>query len=66
MKADTVTVAIQVLGKLRGTLDVAPGTSQAELEAQATQLTSVAKFLEGKQIVKIVYVPNKILNYVVK
>ena len=66
VKADTVTVAIQVLGKLRGTLDVAPGTSQAELEAQATQLTSVAKFLEGKQIVKIVYVPNKILNYVVK
>ena len=66
VKSDVVTVAVQVLGKLRGTLEVQPGTSQAILEEQAKALESVAKFLEGKQIAKVIYVQNKILNFVVK
>ncbi len=66
VKVERVTVAVQVLGKLRGTLDVEPGASQAELEVLALKLDTVAKFLAGKQIVKIIHVPNKILNYVVK
>jgi leucyl-tRNA synthetase len=66
VKAEFVTVAVQVLGKLRGTLDVEPGSAQAGLEDQAKKLESVAKFLEGKEIVKVIYVQNKILNFVVK
>jgi leucyl-tRNA synthetase len=66
VKASSVTVAIQVLGKLRGTLEVEPGTGQAVLEQQAKALESVSRFLEGKEIVKVVYVQNKILNFVVK
>ena len=66
VKSDTVTVAVQVLGKLRGTLDVAPGTSQVVLEDLAKKLETVAKFIEGKEMVKVIYVPNKILNFVVK
>jgi leucyl-tRNA synthetase len=66
VKSDVVTVAVQVLGKLRGTLEVQPGTAQAILEEQAKALESVAKFLEGKQIAKVIYVQNKILNFVVK
>ena len=66
VKADSVTIAVQVLGKLRGTLEVAPGTQQAALEEMAKNTESVAKFLEGKQIAKVIYVPNKILNFVVK
>jgi leucyl-tRNA synthetase len=65
-QADSVTVAVQVLGKLRGTLTVPVGMAQAELEAQATQLETVTRFLDGKEIVKVIYVQNKILNYVVK
>ncbi len=66
VKADSVTIAVQVLGKLRGTLVVEPGTQQASLEEMAKNTESVAKFLEGKQIAKVIYVPNKILNFVVK
>jgi leucyl-tRNA synthetase len=61
----TVTVAVQVLGKLRGTLEVEPGASQADLENRARALETVARFLDGKQIIKVVYVKNKILNFVV-
>jgi leucyl-tRNA synthetase len=66
VRAETVTVAIQVLGKLRGTLQVEPGATQAVLEDLAKQQEGVMRFLEGKQIVKVVYVQNKILNFVVK
>jgi leucyl-tRNA synthetase len=66
VKADRVTVAVQVLGKLRGTLEVEPGATQAQLEALAKQTETVTRFLEGKQIVKVIYVQNKILNFVIK
>lgn len=66
VKAETVTVAVQVLGKLRGTLEVEPGASQSVLEDLAKKNESVTRFLEGKQIVKVIYVQNKILNFVVK
>jgi leucyl-tRNA synthetase len=66
VKAEFVTVAVQVLGKLRGTLEVEPGSPQSTLEGMAKKTESVAKFLEGKEIVKVIYVQNKILNFVVK
>ncbi|MBU6152935.1 MAG: leucine--tRNA ligase [Bdellovibrionales bacterium] len=66
VKADTVTIAVQVLGKLRGTLEVEPGTEQPKLEALAKENAAIFRFLEGKQIAKVIYVPNKILNFVVK
>ena len=66
MKADSVTIAVQVLGKLRGTLEVEPGVSQETLEALAKAQEGIAKFLDGKQIVKVIYVPNKILNFVIR
>ncbi len=66
VKADTVTIAVQVLGKLRGTLEVEPGTDQAALESLAKQNQAILRFLEGKQVVKVIHVPNKILNFVVK
>jgi len=66
VKAESVTVAVQVLGKLRGTLEVEPGTDQATLETQARKIEAVIRFIEGKEIVKIVYVKDKILNFVVR
>ncbi len=66
VKADTITIAVQVLGKLRGTLEVEPATTQAVLEDMAKKNEGVARFLDGKQIVKVIYVPGRILNFVVK
>ena len=66
VKAETVTIAVQVLGKLRGTLEVEPGAQQVKLEEMAKKTETVARFLEGKEIVKVIYVQNKILNFVVK
>ena len=62
---DTVTVAVQVNGKLRGTVVVkAEAPEESVLEA-ATKDPTITRFLDGKQIRKKVYVKNRILNLVV-
>ena len=64
-KDDTITVAVQVNGKLRATLEVEPTITQAEVIALAKTDENVAKNLTGT-IVKEIYVPGKIVNFVVK
>lgn len=63
-KDDLITMAIQVMGKTRGTIDVPADISKEDFLAQAK--TKVSKYLEGKQIVKEIYVPGKICNFVAK
>jgi leucyl-tRNA synthetase len=63
--ADSVTIAVQVMGKLRGTLDVAPDSPEAGVLAAAEADANVARALAGRRIVKRVYVPNRIVNFVV-
>jgi leucyl-tRNA synthetase len=63
--AETVTVAVQVMGKLRGTIEVAPNTDEATVLAAAEAEPNVAQLLAGKKIVKRVHVPNRIVNFVV-
>jgi leucyl-tRNA synthetase len=65
-KEDLVTIAIQVMGKTRATIDVAPGTEQTETEALAKQNSTISNQLMGKKIRKVIFVPNKILNFVLK
>lgn len=62
----TTTLAVQVLGKLRGTLNIPLGTEQKEVEDAAKKLDGVVRALEGKSIVKVIFVKDKILNFVVK
>jgi leucyl-tRNA synthetase len=64
-KADEVEVPVQVNGKLRGKLKVAAGAKQDDLVALAKAEPGIAQHLEGKRIVKVVYVPDKLLNLVV-
>jgi leucyl-tRNA synthetase len=64
LKSDTVTVAIQVNGKLRATMQIAPGMDRQEVEARALALEPVARTLEGAQPKKVIYVPNRIVNIV--
>ena len=62
---DTVTVAVQINGKLRGTIEVrAEAPEESVLEA-ATKDPAITRFLDGRQIRKKVYVKNRILNLVV-
>lgn len=62
---DTITMVVQVNGKIRGQMDVAPNSDNDWLKAEAKQLDSVAKFITG-DIVKEIVVPNKLVNIVIK
>jgi leucyl-tRNA synthetase len=63
---DTVNYAVSFNGKARFNMQVANGTDKSEVEKMALAHESAAKWLEGKTIVKIIVVPNKIVNIVVK
>ncbi|UPO79335.1 leucine--tRNA ligase [Parasaccharibacter sp. TMW 2.1888] len=60
-----VTIAVQVLGKLRGTITCAPDEAKETVLAQARAEPNVAKALEGRRVVKEIHVPNRIVNFVV-
>ncbi len=60
-----VELVVQVGGKMRGKLEVAPDAGQDEAVAAAREIENVEKFIKDKTIRKIIYVPNKILNFVV-
>lgn len=66
LKADTQTYAVSFNGKARFTITVAAGTEHADVERLALSNSAATKWLEGKQIVKIIVVPGKIVNVVVK
>ena len=61
---DSLTISVQVNGKLRGTLDVAKTAKQDEILALARALDTVQRNIEGKTIRKEIYVPGKIVNFV--
>ena len=61
-----VEIPVQVMGKLRGRIKVPVAATPDEMRAMAEQSPDVAKFLEGKTIVKVVAVPKRMVNFVVK
>ncbi len=62
---DRLTVAIQVMGKLRATVEMVPGVADEEAFAMAAAEPNVAKLLAGRRLVKRVHVPGRIVNFVV-
>ncbi len=62
---EKVVIAIQVNGKLRGTLEVNHGEGEAEIRARAEAMESVAKFLRQGHVQKVIYVPERTMNFVV-
>jgi leucyl-tRNA synthetase len=66
LERQTVTVVIQVNGKLRERVDVAVGTPDAELVALARGLPKVSAAVDGKTVVREVVVPDRLVNLVVK
>ena len=65
-QADEIEIPIQVNGKLRSRLLTAPDTAKEALEAAALADERAGQFTDGKQIVKVVVVPNRLVNIVVK
>jgi len=63
---EEVKIVIQVNGKLRERLQVPVGISQEELETRVLDLERIRALTEGKEIVKIIHVPGKLVNIVVK
>ncbi len=62
---DEVGVAVQVCGKLRAVIQMAKGTLKEEMERLAFENENVKKFIEGKEVRKIIAVPDKLVNIVV-
>jgi leucyl-tRNA synthetase len=63
--AQSITIAVQIMGKLRGTIEVAPDAAEESVIAAAEAEPNVARQLAGKRIVKRVHVPGRIVNFVV-
>ncbi len=63
---ESVTVAVQVNGKLRATLELQRDTAEEAARAAALDHPQVLAHTEGKQVVKVIVVPNRIVNIVVK
>jgi leucyl-tRNA synthetase len=63
--ADEMTLVIQILGKTRGTLQVPSQSSKDELEQYARESEIARKYIDGKEIKKVIVVPGKLVNFVV-
>ncbi len=63
---DEIEIPVQVLGKLRGRIRVPAEATAADMEAAARANADVAKFIAGKTIVKVIAVPKRMVNFVVR
>jgi leucyl-tRNA synthetase len=63
-REDTVEIAIQVNGKVRDKLEVPVGIDAEEVKAQAQTASGIQRYLDGQTTVKVIYVPNRLVNIV--
>jgi len=61
---DVVTIAVQICGKMRGTIEMPKDSAKEDVETMAMSLDNVKRQLEGKTVKKVIVVPNKIINIV--
>ena len=66
MNESDVTIAVQVNGKVRGTINISKDLSNDEIEKKALENENVKKFIEGKEIVKVIVIQGRIVNIVIK
>ena len=66
LKSDEIQFIVQVNGKLRGKIKVAVDAEKDEILTLAKNEDNVSKFLQDKEIVKEIFVPNKLINFVIK
>ena len=66
LEKDNIKIAIQVNGKLRATIDIDKNIDKEVLLEQCKEHPNVAKFILNKIVIREIYVPNKIVNIVIK
>ncbi len=66
LKTDEIQIIVQVNGKLRGKIKVSANSEKDEILAIARAEDNVSKFLQDKEILKEIFIPNKLINFVVK
>lgn len=66
LKSDTTTVVIQINGKVRGQLTVPTDSDETAIAKMAKKNEKIAEYLDGKEIIKTIYVANKLLSFVVR
>ena len=66
LQLDEVTIAVQVNGKLRANINIAKDSDEKDVISEAMSLENVKKFTSEGNVVKTIYVPNRLLNFVVK
>ena len=62
----SITIAVQVNGKMRGTVELAPDADEKTAIGLASGVGSVKNAMEGKSLAKVIYKPGKILNLIVR
>jgi leucyl-tRNA synthetase len=65
-KDNEVEIPVQVNGRVRATLRVPADISEAHIVPKALAIAAVARHVDGKRIVKVIFVPNRLLNLVVQ
>ncbi len=65
LKVDEINLVIQIKGKTRGTIPVPAHASKEELEHYARESDAAQRYLEGKEVKKVIVVPGKLVNFVV-
>ena len=66
LERDTVVVAVQVNGKLRDRIEAPADASREQLESLARERPNVARHLDGHEVAKVVVVPGRLVNFVVR
>ena len=62
---ETISIAIQVNGKLRGNIQIQRGSNEEEVKALAREVPNIKKAIEEKEVRKVIVVPDKIINFVI-
>ncbi|MDI3477692.1 MAG: leucyl-tRNA synthetase [Thermoanaerobacterium sp.] len=63
---DTVEIAIQVNGKVRGRIEISSDAAEKEIQDKALSCDNIRQFIDGKEIKKVIVVKNRLVNIVVK
>ncbi|MFC1617347.1 leucine--tRNA ligase [Candidatus Margulisiibacteriota bacterium] len=66
VKDETLTIVISVNGKVRDRFETARDTNKEELETKALARERILNYTDGKQVIKVIVVPNKLVNIVIK
>jgi leucyl-tRNA synthetase len=66
LTVDEVIIAVQISGKMRGTVNMPVDSEQSVVFDEVSKDAKIGKFIEGKEVIKVIFVKNKILNIIVK